>query len=264
VVGNGIGVGYQGLELQIDALRRRYWVVCWDHRGVFLSDPPGSGGVGVAAHARDCLAIIDELGLVKPRYLGWSMGVQVGIEVWRLRRGTFERLALASGVAGNPLRAAVPLPVLADAAPAVTRGLAPIAAAIRPVLARVVASPGFVAGARLLGLLRPHADTQLFMTMTRGVASHDPSLYLRTLAELCAHEAEEVLPTIDVPVLFLAGRVDRMTPPRELERLAALCPAGRAHVVEGASHFLPIEQPAELERVLDAFFAESLGATLGW
>jgi pimeloyl-ACP methyl ester carboxylesterase len=102
--------------------------------------------------------------------------------------------------------------------------------------------------------LRPSANREVFMGMARGVASHDAELYLRTLAELGRHDAEDVLAGLTIPVLFLAGGQDHLTPRRELERLAALVHAGRAYTVEDASHFVTIEAPDEVNRVLEDFF----------
>ncbi|MBI4700104.1 MAG: alpha/beta fold hydrolase [Deltaproteobacteria bacterium] len=260
VVGNGIGVGYRGLALQIARLRQRFRVVSWDHRGIFRSAAPGSGGTGVRAHARDCLAVMDALGLAQAGYLGWSMGVQVGFEVARLQPGRLSRLAGIGGVAGDTFRAALPLPALPRLVPRALAAAVPLARLARPLVRRIIAADGFFRAACLSGYVRPHADREVFMTMARGVAEHDPALYLTTLAALGRHDATAVLPDLAVPVLFLAGAEDHMTPRRVLERLARMAPKGRVHVVAGASHFVTIEAPDEVGRVLEQFFSEPEGA----
>lgn len=256
VWGNGIGVGYRGLRLQLEHLRRRFQVVCLDHRGVFASDPPGSGGLSPEAHARDCLAVIEELGLEQPGYIGWSMGVQVGFEVLRLEPDRFSRMACIGGVAGSPFRGALPVPGLDRLLPAALDGVARIAPWVSPWVAPLIGGGGFYLGARLSRFVQAHVDREVFTTMARGVASHDHQLYLRTLAELGRHDAEGILPQLELPILFLAGGDDYLTPRRELERLARMVPHGRVHTVEGTSHFVMLEAPAETNRLLEEFFSE--------
>lgn len=258
LVGNGIGVGWRGLDLQIAHLSRQFRVVCWDHRGIFGSEPPGDGGVSMPAQARDALCVLDAVSDGRPSYLGWSMGVQVGLEMLRQRPGAFQAVACIGGVAGSPFVTGLPLGPLAPAVAPLLGGLARLGALYGPLVSRVVASDAFGRGAQALGYLRPEADFERFMAMARGVAGHDPTIYLRTLAELARHDAEEVLASIDVPVMFVAGELDLMTPRREIERLAALVRGGRAHCVPRTTHFVTIEAPAEVNRLLEGFFVAAL------
>ncbi len=254
--GNGIGVSWPGIRLQLDHLRHRHRVVCWDHRGIGASGPPGSGGVGVRAQAQDALVILDALGAPRAGYIGWSMGVQVGFEILRLRRDAFARVACIGGVAGSLFRPVMPVRRLAGVLPPALDVLARVAPTLAPLLAPLISHPIFFRAGCLVGFVRPNADREVFMDMARGVARRDANLYLRTLAALGRQEAEALLPELGMPVLFLAGGRDYLTPRKELERLAGLVRQGRVHTVEGASHFVTIEAPDEVNRVLDEFFAE--------
>jgi non-heme chloroperoxidase len=258
--GNGIGVGYQGVRLQIEHLRSRFRVVTLDHRGVFASDAPGTGGVTMEAHARDCLAVADHLRLDRPGYCGWSMGVQVGFEVLRLEPERFCRMACIGGVAGSPFRAALPLPGLDRALPAALEGMARIAPLLSPAVRSLLPSTAMVRVATLARFVRRRADRDSFVTMLRGVASHDHRRYLQILAEIGRHDARAIVPTLELPILFLAGGDDYLTPRRELERLASLAPHGEVHTVEGASHFVILEAPAESNRLLEEFFCRDSAA----
>lgn len=256
--GNGIGVGYAGVARQIGHLRERFRVITIDHRGVFASDPPGPGGVGMEAHARDWLAVADGLELDQPGYCGWSMGVQVGFEVLRLAPDRFRRMACIGGVAGSPFRAALPVPGLSRALPLLLDGVGRLAPVLSPAIAPLLASPVFVRLATLARFVRVGADREAFETMLRGVASHDHRIYLAILAEIGRHDAEAIVPRLELPILFLAGGDDYLTPRRELERLAALAPRGEVHTVEGASHFVILEAPDETNRLLERFFSADL------
>jgi pimeloyl-ACP methyl ester carboxylesterase len=258
IVGNGIGVGYEGLKLQIDHLRDRFQLVCWDHRGIFASAPPGRGGVGVEAHAKDCLAVMGALGIDQAAgYIGWSMGAQVGFEVIRQERNRFGRMALIGGIAGSPFRAAFRLPAVDRVLSRAVGSAARVAPLLSPFTRRVVGRDSFYHFARLAKYVQPTVDREVFLTMARGVAGHSPRLYLRTLAELGRHDASAIVPELSIPLLFLAGGKDYMMPRRALDRIASSARDARVHTIEEGSHFALLEAPARINRLLDDFFASA-------
>ena len=61
-------------------------------------------------------------------------------------------------------------------------------------------------------------------------------------------------PTLQIPLLFLAGGKDKMTRKKTLEKLARSAPEGQLHIVDDGSHFALIEAPDEVNRVLQDFF----------
>lgn len=62
----------------------------------------------------------------------------------------------------------------------------------------------------------------------------------------------EELARLTLPVTVLCGRQDRITPPALSEELAALFPASRLRLVDGAGHMLPAEQPRAVAAELQA------------
>jgi len=74
--------------------------------------------------------------------------------------------------------------------------------------------------------------------------------------DLTAHAA-----ALDVPTLVLSGGRDRLTTPALAERLSALIPGSRLHIVDGAGHMLPLEAADRVNREIVAF-VESLAAPL--
>ena len=57
------------------------------------------------------------------------------------------------------------------------------------------------------------------------------------------HSAREILPTINVPVLIVAGDRDNMTPRILSEEMHKMISGSSLLVVEGGSHTAPIERP---------------------
>ncbi len=57
-------------------------------------------------------------------------------------------------------------------------------------------------------------------------------------------ETQPRLKDIRVPTLVIAGEADVSAPPARAEAMAAAIPGARLHIVPGAPHMLPLEQPA--------------------
>jgi pimeloyl-ACP methyl ester carboxylesterase len=74
--------------------------------------------------------------------------------------------------------------------------------------------------------------------------------------DLTAHAA-----ALDVPTLVLSGGRDRLTTPALAERLSALIPGSRLHIVDGAGHMLPLEAGERVNREI-VTFVDSLAAPL--
>ncbi len=255
LIGNGIGVGYSSLALQLEPLAQHHRVITWDHRGIFGSGAPGSGGVGVDAHAKDALKVLDTLNSTQAAYMGWSMGVQVGFELLRLASARISKVACLGGVAGNPFKQAIPIPGAQAILRRAVGGLSGLAPKLSPLARPFMRGQGALSVARLSGFVSPDVDASLFVDMVQGVASHDHRTYLQTLAALGAHDAEAILPTLEQPVLIIAGEKDRLVPKSALQRIAAMIPNARLHRVKGGSHFALIEKSGEVNECLLDFFS---------
>ncbi len=97
-----------------------------------------------------------------------------------------------------------------------------------------------VEAARLIGLQSPVAARRGFARRLLGT-------------DLSAD-----LGSVEVPVLVLAGAVDRVVPPGESTRLVKLLPHADLHVFRGAGHMLPMERSAEItDRIVE--FADRIG-----
>ena len=61
----------------------------------------------------------------------------------------------------------------------------------------------------------------------------------------------------DVPVLVVGGAEDALTPPADMEEMAAAIPAARMVVIPRAGHLSPLEQPAAVNEALMRFLAQT-------
>ncbi len=75
--------------------------------------------------------------------------------------------------------------------------------------------------------------------------------YLRTYEEFRKVQIADLFPRTDVPVTLVTGREDRITPLEPADRLVLdAIPGVRYQIVEGASHFVPVEFPHRLAALI--------------
>jgi pimeloyl-ACP methyl ester carboxylesterase len=72
---------------------------------------------------------------------------------------------------------------------------------------------------------------------------------------------EDVLRMIRVPVLFLVGEEDSLTPPEVARKMASQVPGSSVEVIPGAGHMTPLEAPERVAEILGDFFGKALAAT---
>jgi pimeloyl-ACP methyl ester carboxylesterase len=255
VFGNGIGVRYPGATKQVAALRHRYRIICWDYRGIGLSVMPDplTGDVSMPRHAQDILTILDHLELDRAIFIGWSMGVQVSLEVCRIQPERMAGLVALLGTHGKPFRNAFPGSIssategffgLLNRFPAVAQGALDLA----------VTLPGVTFGALSnLTFMGKDADRDVFDANVRSVAGVEKRLYTRTMLALAQHEAADVLPSVACPALIIAGERDHLTPPRVARQMAAAITGATYREVAGGTHFALIEQPELINSWLQEF-----------
>ncbi len=68
-------------------------------------------------------------------------------------------------------------------------------------------------------------------------------------------DARAQLRDIDLPALVIGGTADRLTPPHQADALAAGLPRARLARVDGAGHFVMLERPDEVARLIAGFLA---------
>jgi len=254
VLANGIGVRWPGWALQIESLRERCRLLCWDYRGMgpsVLGRPDAD--VSMGAHAEDVLLLLDHLGIQRAILVGWSMGVQVALEVVRRAPERVSGLAAVLGTYGRPFRGAFPGPVaravegvfsLALRRPFLAQGPLDLAVGL-PGVAFAVLSRALFVGADV--------DRRVFDGNVRWVQQTDRRVYLRTMLALAEHDASDVLPRVRCPVLIVCGTRDHLTPPAVARRMAGEIPGAEYRELAGATHFGLIEQAERLNDWLRAF-----------
>ena len=70
------------------------------------------------------------------------------------------------------------------------------------------------------------------------------------MGALADHDGTGALARLDIPILFLTGSRDVLTPPSVAEIVQGLAPQTVVHEIEGATHYALLEYPKDvLDRI---------------
>ncbi|MGW0883862.1 bifunctional 3-oxoadipate enol-lactonase/4-carboxymuconolactone decarboxylase PcaDC [Streptomyces sp. NPDC002671] len=234
ILGPSLGTTWHMWDRQVPELAKQW--------RVFRFDLPGHGGAparpadSVAELASRLLATLDALGVQRFGYAGCALGGAVGVEL-ALRHP--ERLASLALVAASP-RFGTPDEFRQRGVVVRTNGLDPIA--------RTSPERWFTGG---FAAAQP-AITDWAVQMVRTT---DPGCYIAACEALAGFDTRSELGRVAAPTLVLVGSEDQVTGPAEARTLVAGIRDARLAVVPGASHLVPVEQPAAVTDLLAHHFS---------
>ncbi len=233
-------------------------VVSWEYRGHGgQSAPRDPASVSVAQFADDAHAVLRAAELPPAIACGLSFGVQVALELWRSHRDSVRALVLICGTAGHPLDRLSSSPLVRRMAAELVRSLAKQRMVAGPLLSFVRSKRGMRIACEVAYLTGgAHRDTcpadvleQLF-AHAGGLA---PSVFGEITASYLEHSAWDLLPTIDVPTLIIAGDKDQLTPVATAERMHRAIAGSELVVFPGHTHLVQVESPDAVHATIDDF-----------
>ncbi|MCX4904217.1 4-carboxymuconolactone decarboxylase [Streptomyces sp. NBC_00878] len=234
ILGPSLGTTWHMWDRQVPELAKQW--------RIFRFDLPGHGGApahpagSVTELAERLLVTLDGLGVHRFGYAGCALGGAIGAEL-ALRHP--ERLASLTLIAASP-RFGTADEFRQRGVIVRTNGLDPIA--------RMSPERWFTSG---FAAAQP-AITEWAVQMVRTT---DPGCYIAACEALASFDIRAELGRIGVPTLVLVGSDDQVTGPAEARTLVAGIPDARLAVVPGASHLVPVEQPAAVTDLLVRHFS---------
>src|SRR5262249_36749139 len=84
----------------------------------------------------------------------------------------------------------------------------------------------------------------------------DLRVWFALAQDLLTHDASEVLPSVSVPALVVAGERDLFTPVRRSQEMAAAIPGAELLVLRGGSHAALVEQPEVIDQAVGRFLQQ--------
>lgn len=256
VFANGLGGTYLAFRYLYEALDSAYKTICWDYRGLYTSEPSRDPDANTVAHqVEDLMAILDQERVDGIVVVGWSMGVQVGFEAIRRYPERVRGMLAINGTYGRAFRTVMGSRLVGRTIPMLLRLVRAQAALAGRATKRIAGSDALINAMKRVGLVSQTIDIEVFRAVAAGFQTIDWRIYSDLLARLDEHDAEDVLPTIRVPISIVTGDRDLMTPPSTAEHMHRTILGSRMVVIEGGTHYTPVEYPGivvdELGRLLD-------------
>lgn len=255
VLANGLGGTYLAFSHLYDALGG-YRTICWDYRGLYTSAAPTDPLANTVVHqVEDLVDILAHERIDEFVVVGWSMGVQVGFETIRRHAARVRGMMAINGTYGKAFHTVMGSRLVGRIIPMLLRLIRAQAVLAGRATKVIAGSDALIGAMKRVGLVSPTIDMDIFRKVAAGFQTIDWRIYSDLLTRLDEHDAEAVLDTITIPVSIVTGDKDLMTPPSTAEHMHRAIRGSRLVVIEGGTHYTPVEYPAilvdELGRLLD-------------
>jgi pimeloyl-ACP methyl ester carboxylesterase len=222
---HGSGGDHTNWIQQYTPLKTTFNIVALDLPGHGQSEGPGEREV--AAYGEWVKQILDGLGIVKPVMIGHSLGAAICLG-FVIRYGDTARAVV-------PVGGGVQMPVN----PIIIEGLRKDPAAI-------------IALAGKLSVAKPNRE-RLSGFLTESLSRVDPEIIRGDFSACDGLDITETVAAIRLPALVICGTEDKMTPPSLSQRISDGIPGARLALIEGAGHFVMLENPAAFNATLTDF-----------
>jgi len=235
-------------------------VAHWHYRGHGRSGRPADPEhIELVDHVQDLDAVRRELGDGPVVLFGHSMGCQVALEAYRLRKEGVRALVLVCGSSGRITHTFRGTNILAQILPRLIERVDAHPDVARALWSRVPADLSL-----RIALLSGEVDAKSvraedLLPYMKHMVDIDLSMFLRMLRSAGEHSAADLLASVDVPVLVIAGDKDAFTPPKEAEEMAAALPNAELVMVSGGTHVVPIERAELVRERVEKFLRERVG-----
>jgi 3-oxoadipate enol-lactonase len=260
VISSGVWCTYTYHHFMTDYFKEHYRLILWDYRGHARSQvPEDPGSFTMDNFARDLAAVLDAAGEKQAILLGFSMGVMVILEFWRL----FPHRVLGLIPLNGPYRDSMAL--FSDKS-----WFQGLAAAVAGELAEhpwliswftpIVTLPINFPLARKIEIhpdLCPRHEMDLYF---QNVVHSDLPSGLRAIRMMIEYDASSFVHDIKVPTLVIGGTDDGWTPVSLMEELHEAIAGSEFMLINQGTHATPIEQPELINLRVDLWLRDHFKA----
>jgi len=232
-------------------------LVHWHYRGHGRSALPADPErIDIAAHAHDLGAVRDHVGNPPCVLVGHSMGCQVALEAYRQRSAGIRGLVLLCGSFGNVTSTFHSIPVLELVLPKLLDLALKAPDVVRAVWSRLPSQLALKIALKAGEIDPERVHPEDMLPYLAHMTHVDFPMFLRMLRAAGEHTAGDLLASIDVPVLVVAGERDTFTPPFLATAMTEALPRGELLMVPSGTHVTPIEQPELVNARIETFLRE--------
>lgn len=254
---DGIGCSGWAFRQVIPALAGDLRVVLTHYRGHGHSpNPRRPWRLGMHELADDAQAVLDRLQIDDAVVLGFSMGFQVALELYKRHRSRVRALVSLAGPSGRVLAQFQGTEAIAHMLPLVRAATRYAEDLSSRIWRRLLPSPWlkWIGLQTQLNVERIDvADIELYLSQMSRMS---PELFIEMLHEAARHCSDDVVHRVRVPTLVVAGGRDRFVPLHTMRQVAFSIPGASWVVIPEASHALPAEFPEEIADQVAQFCRE--------
>ncbi|HEX4986372.1 MAG TPA: 3-oxoadipate enol-lactonase [Burkholderiales bacterium] len=220
---------------QVQMLKSKYKVLCFDTRGHGASDAPATDYT-LDMLSGDLLGLLDGLSIGNPHYVGLSMGGMIGMTFALKHPGRLRTLVLCDTSSRVPPEAG---PVWEGRIKtAKEQGMEPL---VEPTLQRWFTEPFYKSNKVMM---------ERVGALIRGTK---PAGYIGCCRAIPKINLTDKLGAIRSPVQVIVGDQDAGTPVAMSKAIADAIPGSGLVVIPSASHLSNLEQPAAFNKALADF-----------
>jgi pimeloyl-ACP methyl ester carboxylesterase len=255
----GIGCLMNHWVHQTKAFSSEFNVILFDYRAHHNSGTPEDpANLSVEAMAQDLVELMDHLKLAQAHFVGHSFGVQVLIKLYQMAPQRFLTATFINGFVKNPLAGMFGNDLALQFFENVKAGYSRLPETLSALWRSSVLNPlsvrmsGWLGGFNLN--LTALKDVEIY---ARGVASMDLKSFIWLFDQMLAYDGSEVLPTIKIPVLVIAGKKDFVTPVKIQEGMHNAIVGSEFLIVPYGSHCTQLDMPDLVNLKIHQFLLEN-------
>jgi pimeloyl-ACP methyl ester carboxylesterase len=257
VLCDGIGCDGYAWKYLTEHLAATNRLIHYHYRGHANSGKPANGNhYTIQDNVRDLIAVLDDDGVDKAVLVGHSMGAQVILEAYRMHPERVMGLIPVCGSYGRPLDTFHDNKLLKTIFPGIYTFAVLFPEVIEAVWHRIVPTKFalFIAKhTEVNGRLLLDDD---FYPYLQFIGKIDVRMFVKMLDHASRHTAEDILHTIDVPTLIIAGEHDTFTPMWLSEKMHAAIRGSEFLVIPDGTHTAPIENPELADLRIEKFLLD--------
>jgi pimeloyl-ACP methyl ester carboxylesterase len=256
VLCNGLFSGVALWDRFVDHFSHTHRVLLWEYPGHgVLGGSDSRRGVSIGSFAEEGLLLLEGVGIDAAVFVGYGVGVQVILEIYRRRPGAVKALVGLCGVDKGRLSRLAPFRRGRQiAARSAENVLVPLGTPFWKALTWLWGASTLLEDkepvARTDGMYGPKA-------WLGQISRTDPRIGLRSLASSWFYHPGSLLSQIKVPVLILGGAEDRLVPARHYASMVRRIPGSRLELLEGCSHRAVSRMPERVNSLVEEFLADS-------
>jgi pimeloyl-ACP methyl ester carboxylesterase len=209
--------------------------------------------------ARDVIGLIKHIGHDKVHLIGHSFGTPLLLEIYREEPSVVKSMCFINGFARNPIKGMFGLDVIEPFYYFIRSQYELNPDLWNTIWRLAIDNPITMHLAALAGGFNLHLthfkDIEIY---TRGVARMDLNIFLRLFEEMMNFDGTDVLETIKVPTLVIAGEGDNVTPLKFQEEFRNMIPKAEYQLVPYGTHCTQLDFPELVNLRIEKFISNQL------